>query len=444
MKILQEGEKMKITNELFVIPNKENYILYAPLKSAVLEVNASTIPLLQSIKKGDYSGGNEETIAKLRAKGIIGEENESLTKCAEEADFKPNSVTLFPTSNCNLNCSYCYASAGETHDYMDMDTAKSSIDFIVKNALETGKKDIRVGFHGGGEPFAHYSLIKESIEYSQSKAKENNLKLNTSSATNGILNKNQLEWILGNIGHLNISLDGPKDVQDKQRPLKGEGSSYDKVIETLDYLNRKKYDYSIRSTITNLNVERMTEMIDLFKDICPKKEYHFEPVFECGRCQKTGLKEPDTKLFIEKIIEVKEYAGKKGIDIYYSGGKIDSTINKFCGAAGKNFCVTPTGDVTSCFEVSKKDDPRAKIFFFGKVQDKKIEIYQDRLETLKSRDVDNMPYCSDCFMKFNCAGDCLAKVASQGDMFNPNCNKRCAINRALGNYEINKLLKNGK
>jgi hypothetical protein len=43
-----------------------------------------------------------------------------------------------------------------------------------------------------------------------------------------------------------------------------------------------------------------------------------------------------------------------------------------------------------------------------------------------------MPFCQDCFAKYNCSGDCPAKTYEQtGDLLDPSKNWRCTINRGL-------------
>jgi len=189
----------------------------------------------------------------------------------------------------------------------------------------------------------------------------------------------------------------------------------------------------------------MIEILDFFMANTSLKSFHFEPVFECGRCRKSDLKSPEPHLFLEKLIEVREEAAKHFIDIYYSGGRMGAINDVFCGAAGGNFFVTPEGNVSSCLEVTHKDDPRSKIFLYGSYENNHFNFNNDKLNLLKSRKVCNLDNCSDCFAKYNCAGDCLAKVASFGDMFDTSLDYRCDINRGALLYEINKKLsKNGK
>jgi uncharacterized protein len=437
---------MIVNPELFVIPNKDNFILYLPLENrAALQVTPGVLSILKNASSITKENIQDGLLKKLVDKKVLVDENYKVKEFGKKpSTYLPSRGVFLPTTDCNLGCIYCYASSGENSINMPFGVAKSGIDFLVKNAKETGEKSIGVSFHGGGEPFMNYPLIFATVEYSKEIAKANKLKVNFSVVTNGVLNENQLNFLADNRFRLNISLDGPEDIQDHQRPLRNGKSSFEYVMKTVKFMEENKQNYGIRSTITNFNLNRLPEMVDFFKENTTIKDVHFEPVFECGRCEKTETKEPNSKEFLEKILQAKDYALTKGIGIYYSGGRFDSTTERFCGAAGSNFILTPYGNITTCLEVSSPSDPRASIFHIGNKVNGGFEINNDKLELLRSRKVGNISHCTDCFSKYNCAGDCLAKVLARGSLFDTSNNTRCEINQGVLLYEINKKLEEAK
>jgi uncharacterized protein len=436
----------QLTRELFVIHYGKNFILYAPLKGAIAEANPATISLLQQIR-GNHSTNHEtgEICDRLLSLGILEQSplEEKVTPINNPSilDIAPTSVTLFPTTACNLKCVYCYASGGEEAVHMNFEIAKSAIDFIIGNAIRKGSKTVNLGFHGGGEPFCNFDIVKRAVEYYKEQSKVNCLKARTSSATNGVLDPSKLEWAADNMDRLNISLDGPEDIQNLQRPTITKGKSFEAVMKSIAYLESRKKNFGLRATITRHSVDRMVEIVDFFSGIKSLDSYHIEPLFECGRCKKTEEKEPNPALFLQRLTEAREHAKTIGKEIYYSGGRLVRATRTFCGAAEGGFNVTPTGMVTSCYEVSDEKDPRAKIFIYGKYTDKHFEFYPERLARLNTRIVDNLPHCTDCFAKFCCAGDCLAKTQTKGSMFDTSTNSRCQINRGSLLYELNNKLK---
>ena len=74
-----------------------------------------------------------------------------------------------------------------------------------------------------------------------------------------------------------------------------------------------------------------------------------------------------------------------------------------------------------------------------------IPLFEERLNILRKRIVQNVRGCQDCFAKYNCSGDCPAKsYSASGDLCDSRDNSRCEINKALLLHEIKeKLKKNG-
>ena len=172
------------------------------------------------------------------------------------------------------------------------------------------------------------------------------------------------------------------------------------------------------------------------------KTVHFEPTFTCGRCVKTGVDSPTAKEFTENFRIAENTAEKYNITVLYSGARTYAITNKFCQAAGGSFCVTSNGFVTSCYEVFSIEDPRSQVFFYGHYDErnKEFKIYEDKLLNLNSRVVDNIDYCSDCFCKYHCAGDCLTRSTDGFRLNDINSHFRCEINQTLTKDQIIKLV----
>jgi uncharacterized protein len=441
---------MEVNPEIFVIPNERNFILYNPLAGSVLEVSSGVIREMQSLlHKENYSfdGDIEKTLLERK---FIGENFPKFFQSELNEKYTPTSVTFMPSWDCNLRCNYCYSHGGENPgELMNLNIAKSAVDFIVKNALENKSKEIHVGYHGGGEPLNYKNMgwINEITHYSREKAKEKKLNSKIGSATNGFLSKTNLEWIVNNLDSVNVSLDGPEDIQNRQRPNKFGGPSYKSVLRAINFFEENKFSYGIRATITDESVNRMEEILNHFSKISSIKQFHLEPLFECGRCETTGSKAPSSEDFIKNFIKTKETAVNLGVKIYSSGSELERIGFKFCGAAGNNFFVTPDGNVTTCLEVSRPNDNMNDIFIVGEFNKEKneFEFNEEKLNALRKRNVQNVNGCEDCFAKYNCSGDCLAKAcAVSGSLYDSRKNIRCDANKTLLLHEIKEKLKKNK
>ncbi len=215
-------------------------------------------------------------------------------------------------------------------------------------------------------------------------------------------------------------------------------------MRTIRILTRENFPLGIRTTITKNSVKKMPDILRFFSSIVPNGKFHFEPLFECGRCFVTKSSAPGSEDFFEYFIKARRVAKELSVKLYYSGSELENIHPTFCGAAGKNFFVTPSGNVTTCLEVSREEDNLAGIFIIGRYNPNfnLFEFDLDRINQLQMRVVTSMDNCKDCYAKYNCAGDCLAKtVSSSGNLYDSTKNLRCSINKMVLLDEIKEKLK---
>jgi uncharacterized protein len=446
-----DQDKLRITSELFKIPVENRTILYAPLAGSVVEVTPGVENFFFKIQQGANPYEIDPVLAEHLFKTRIlvpeGQNKSSSCSSCHETHYSPTSVTLLPTFGCNLNCEYCYACAGDLSQVIKPEIAKASIDFIVENALKKKSDNVNVGFHGGGEPLlsSNLPLINYALAYLKETSSAAGLKSRADVVTNGVHSLETMQWAVENFDRINISIDGPEDIQNRQRPKKGGQGSFNDVVRTIKYLDQakakdgKSYNYGMRATITDYSVKRIPEILEFFSSISRNKSFHLEPLFECGRCQTTGAKAPDPGVFLEQMLIAEKRAKDLGVSFYYSGGSIDKISETFCGACGGNFFITPTGFVTTCLEACREESPIFNSFKIGQYNETtgKIDFNLENIENLRNRKVTNMEFCEDCFAKYNCAGDCPAKVLEQsGKILDSTNNARCVINRGLLKSQI--------
>ena len=82
--------------------------------------------------------------------------------------------------DCNLRCSYCFASTGDLggeRKLMTAETGKKAIDYLLKYSGD--RHNLEMDFFGG-EPLMAFDVVKEVVDYARSKEKEYNCLLYTS------------------------------------------------------------------------------------------------------------------------------------------------------------------------------------------------------------------------------------------------------------------------
>jgi uncharacterized protein len=433
--------------EVFLIPVGRDYFMYAPLRRGIAKINAAAAGVVAKYIHGDpldLDPGEKEIIDELTREGLLGGSAPRPPVSPEKCGFMPYEVTLFLTNRCNLRCIYCYADSGNGGAReLSWDAAKAAIDLVVKNAGLCGRDTFVLGFHGGGEPTLAWDLMRRCVEYAEEQASIHGIAAKIHSASNGLLTVAQREYVAAHFTGLNVSLDGPRDIQDRNRPRADGSGSFDSVMETLRCFEERKFPYSIRATATARGVPRLEEICAFFLEELPGLGHlHVEPVWYCGRCRTSGERPPDPRLFAAAFLRAMEEARKRGKRIVYSGARLEMLTNKFCAAPGDGFSVMPDGCVSSCFEVCDPEDPRARVFHYGRFDPAAGSFVFDknRIENLRRLSVENIPFCRDCFCRWHCAGDCVAKAMKGEGPDGHQGSDRCVINREITLAQLKELV----
>lgn len=435
---------MKLIDELYVLPDGRQFILYAPLKRTILVANRSLLSLLARIRAGlDLPRDAESTrwIRELERLGLINSV-ESLPPTMNSPDeaYAPTNVTFLPTSDCNLRCVYCYADSGTTKKYLSADIAKAGLDLVFENAARKRASKVHVGFLGGGEPFLAWDFVVEVVDYGRGLADRLGIEAYFTGVTNGVLSTARAQWITRNFQYLNISIDGTKAIQDEHRPAKGGKGSYDAVVGTVRIMNDAGFRYALRTTVSSRSVSELPAITEFFSKELKAPRIQFEPLFACGRCKTQKDLAPDPASFVEGFKKALAVVDPTKTEVLCSVLRVDVLSPTFCGALADNFYITPDAHVTSCTEVSSVDDPLAKVFFIGKYESGRGFIFfQDRRDVLQSRTVGNLKQCKCCIAKWHCAGGCAVKAAHEGDLYATAAVANCKIARELTENSVRTL-----
>lgn len=450
---------------VFFIPGRTSaeQIAYAPLRRLAFSVNSAGEKILRAL-----AGANGGLDAGLRQKpfleavermGLLEELPDAPPGVAESTGgaYQPTTVTLFLTGNCNLHCSYCYARGGDTDSVMPWETAKAALDFVIDNAIATNSLKITVIFHGDGEPTLAWPILTKCIEYAERRCLEEDLACDFEAGMNGIIAEKRLRWLAPKLRNITVSLDGPPDIQDAQRPLsspggheradsliKGEGmederNSSSRIVErSLRILDELGVSYGIRCTITRRSAGRIPEVVEYLCKVSQTADLMLEPSFPEGRAIETDEREVDPAMFVDGFLQGRLIARQHGRRLKYAGARADQITNRFCEAVSGAFNVTQDGRVTSCYEVFAKDDPRIHHFDIGALDPAtgRFGVNMDTIRAAAQWTAAEKAPCQGCFARYHCAGDCAAKLSATGDPKDTVNRNRCFVIRELTRAQI--------
>lgn len=303
-------------------------------------------------------------------------------------------------SKCNLNCRHCYASAWFVRsDVLDLDLVRRAIDEAIPLGLE------RVTFTGG-EPTLHPELeaMLRHCVYRGVPAKVE---------TNGVMLCRRGHWLRDlllqhqDLLKLYVSYDLAE-----QRGLNDEEHRELRAI-ILD-LHRQGVRVKVQSALTEVNIHRMDELLELAREHGVPQRFFFDPTV-LGNA--TELRPFD----LETVLATYRYLDSLDLDLDCElppllTGKVAHT----CGW-GLNRCeLMANGDITTCGPVTFTKTG----FIAGSLKETSLhDIWADSdffggMREIRQSDFQGV--CGQCRYWEQCRGSCRAYAWSKGeDWFSP-------------------------
>lgn len=181
------------------------------------------------------------------------------------------------TERCNLGCQYCHSSVvgmDKTDTDMSKETAEKAVDF----ALQTSASGLTIEFQGG-EPLANWPVLQHVVEYGRERNKKAGKTLSFAVVTNmTLMDDERLDYLIENKVQICTSVDGPQDLHDKVRIMRGKdgGSSWEHASGWVRKINERYRDMGLDQglyhaealpTITRYSLDRWKEIVDTFVDM---------------------------------------------------------------------------------------------------------------------------------------------------------------------------------
>jgi radical SAM protein with 4Fe4S-binding SPASM domain len=402
-----------------------------------------------------YTPGHLAVVTAAEARGKIANELREHAQCALaawkrkcEASFAPECLTIYLSNLCNLGCPYCFAGtpdrtessglrrrerigriprkAGNTacptwqpnhlavggaggfacqpihsHLLIDEKAALAAARLVARCCAEK-QKPFHLVLHGGGEPAIHWELAGRLVEGTRRVAGETGVSWYGFIATNGVLAQERARWLARNFDQVELSCDGPPDIQDRQRPLAGGGPSSPHVERTAHALRDEGGRFSVRTTITPQTVERQTEIVAYLLERLHAREMRFEPLYRVRRPEEAAFQPEQAEWFVEHFLAAQKEARARGCDVSFSGARLDELHGPYCDVLRDTLHLLPDGSATACFfatgasfKIGRWDEAEGEFL----LDPEQIAAHRRKTAQIPER-------CQDCLNAYHCAREC--------------------------------------
>jgi uncharacterized protein len=213
-----------------------------------------------------------------------------------------------------------------------------------------------------------------------------------------------------------VSLDGLRDVHDRQRPFRNGAGSFDRIIARVRPLlqAQRKMQVSVRATVTPGNI-RLHDSLEYFLGM----NFHsvgFSPVLHASaRSQEASAR--DLEDFLKAMIECgREFERRVIRGERYAFMNIVNALREIhrgthrpypCGAGAGYLGVSADGDLAACHRFVGDQEGR-----MGNLAAGVDRAAQDHW--LAQRHVHNQSPCQDCWARYLCSGGCHHEVIARG------------------------------
>ena len=390
---------------------------------------------------------------KVRGEADIEERDRRTVEMAREKPGAISQMALFVTQDCNMRCPYCYGDGGGYggRGSMSEETAFRAVDWLIGQAGDA--RELTLSFFGG-EPLLNIQLIEKVVAYGREKAGASR-KLEFAMTSNlSLLDDRILDFLVANKIGVMVSFDGPRHIQNRNRPLKNGRDSYETVVPKIRKLLAVLTDSHVRSTLAA--GDDPEEVARELRALGFRRIY-IEAASGClitgsrapsdcvgsGTCPRealTGFHRAVTSGFRQAVVrrdanQARPFASLGNLEKYFQSflniRDLARAITRqrryfFCGRAMTMVAIAANGDIYPCHRFVGAQGFRMGNVYTG-------EFCRDGL--LSSPVVEN-PECASCWARYLCGGNCQHDNATAtGDPMRPDP-YTCADRRSRIEYAI--------
>lgn len=304
--------------------------------------------------------------------------------------------------------------------HMSLQTAKDTVDFLANNAQK--QNDVpSINFFGGEPTLMWDSIIVPTVLY----AKEKHQKFNFGITTNGILlTEDKLQFMKEHHFGLLLSIDGDKETQNINRPLKNGGHSFEILEPKLPMILQYYPNVMFRSTVTPDTCN------DLFHNMMFAAESGFKNYFVIPNCFEEWSEECKlilanemgkyTDYYIETMRNNKQPILFSQMEqnfpkiIQRNNCITNDTYRPNCQSCGKcgfgankSAGISTDGSIYACQEFCTNGEYDS-LFCIGSIYDGVDEEKILQLTSTFDNSVVVGDHCEDCILNRICDGFCIA------------------------------------
>lgn len=232
--------------------------LYASETGGLFRMDDGVRDALSALASSRAGAVPEGILSDLRRAGLLGTAGGGGPAVrTAHPPLRLRTLVLMLTTSCNLACRYCYEEreegcvpqpGGETPREMSPESLRRSLAYLLDHAGANGK--VSVTFFGG-EPLLRFPLIRSAVGEARRMASARGKEISFSITTNGTLLTREIAGFLKENGvSVCLSIDGTREIHDRNRPYASGRGSYEDVVRGLSFLMKNGNGFPVAARVT--------------------------------------------------------------------------------------------------------------------------------------------------------------------------------------------------
>lgn len=409
--------------------------LYVATSAAILGLDAHTAAIVEAFSGADGHDDEawletqpdrelaERSLHDLIDLGVVRPvgEPEAPRAALPPMPFPLATLVLNVTNKCNLSCTYCYeygadrltegeGSKGAGKPRMDDDTARQSIDFLLRSS--GSRPQVSITFFGG-ETLLNFPAIRAAVEYAEPRAAALRKRVHYSLTTNAtLLTDEVVEFLVRHRFGITVSIDGDQQEQDRHRTFQRGVGSFEVIAPRIRHLlatNKAQNGRAIGARVTlTAGAAPAPQTFRFLRDELGFDEVGFAPV-TAGLGRAYALGELGYERLLREFAELADdYVAAALRDETHGFANLNDILRELhqgvhkahpCGAGLGLLGVSTEGEIGLCHRFVESKDHG-----LGNVATGLDEA--QRTTFLQKAHIDQKTDCRQCFAKPLCAGGC--------------------------------------
>ena len=325
---------------------------------------------------------------------------------------------LHVTNACNLRCHYCYIS--KTNEAMADDTARKSVDAIIRSALKNGFRRVLLKYSGGEASLQAHNVFAIH-DYAVEQTQYYDLELDAHMLSNGVfLPQHTIEQLKKRGISLSISLDGIGTSHDNQRPFINGSGSFKFVDRTITRLMANEIVPHILVTVSMKNLPGLPDLMQyiLERELSFSLSYYRDSECSASRQDLQFSNEQMIVAMRDVFASIERHLPRQSLLNALIDKSDLSNIHKHTCGVGRNYLVIDQhGGVAKCQADIKRsittvdaDDP--------------LQLLKKDVTGVQNLSIEEKQGCQQCTWRYWCAGGCpllTYRITSRYDVKSPNC-----------------------